>query len=136
MAPWLPPALFALFNFGLWGLFTKLAVLSVDPKSALVYQTLGVLVISFIILVNLNFKPVFELKGFTYGILTGLTYGIGCLFYFVAASRGKIINVVTLTALYPLVTMLLAFIFLKETIAIKQALGIVLALIAIILMSS
>ncbi|HVY53153.1 MAG TPA: EamA family transporter, partial [Gammaproteobacteria bacterium] len=81
-------------------------------------------------------KPVFDAKGISYSILTGITYGIGCLFYFIAASRGKIINVVTLTALYPLVTILLAFLLLKESIALKQAVGIFLALIAIILMSS
>jgi transporter family protein len=136
MAPWLPPALFALFNFGLWGLFTKMAVLSIDAKSALIYQTLGVLLISIVMLSTLNFKPTVEVKGIAYSLLTGAAYGIGCLFYFIAASKGKIINVVTLTALYPLVTIVLAFFLLKETVHLKQALGIMLALVAISLLSS
>jgi transporter family protein len=133
---WLPPALFALLNFGLWGLFTKMAVLTIDPKSAMIYQTLGVMTIAFVMLMTLNFKPTFEAKGFGFSLLTGLTYGLGCLFYFIAASRGKIINVVTLTALYPIVTLILAYFILKETIQLKQALGICLALVAIVLMSN
>jgi bacterial/archaeal transporter family protein len=136
MPTWLPPALFALFNFGLWGLFTRLAVLSIDAKSALIYQTIGVIIVTLVMLAGINFKPVIEAKGITYSILTGIAYGIGCLFYFIAASKGKIINVVTLTALYPLVTILLALLLLKETVHLKQALGIGLALVAIILMSS
>lgn len=136
MAPWVLPALFALFNFGLWGLFTKLAVLSIDAKSALIYQALGVLAVSLVMLTTLNFKPMVDLKGIGYSVLTGIAYGIGCLFYFIAASRGKIINVVTLTALYPLVTIVLAFLFLKESVELKHAVGILLAIAAILLMSS
>lgn len=136
MALWLAPALFALFNFGLWGLFTKLAVLSIDSKSALIYQTIGVLLISVIMLATMDFKPAVEAKGITYSILTGVVYGIGCMFYFIAASKGKIVNVVTLTALYPLVTIILSYFLLKEPIHLKQALGIGLALVALALMSS
>ena len=49
----------------------------------------------------MNFKPATDSKGLVFAILTGLTYGIGCLFYFIAASKGKIMTVVTLTSLYP-----------------------------------
>lgn len=134
MGTWLTPALLALFNFGLWGLFTKLAVISIDSKSALLYQTIGVVIISLVVLTT--FKPAVEIKGITYSVLTGIAYGLGCLFYFIAASKGKIVNVVTLTALYPLITILFALLFLKETIHLKQALGILLALVAIVLMSA
>ena len=50
--------------------------------------------------------------------------------------NGKIINVVTLTALYPLITIILAMLLLKEHIQLKQILGIFLALIAIVLLAS
>ena len=49
-------------------------------------------------------------------------------------SRGKASVVITMTALYPLVTILLSFIFLRETIAIKQGIGIMLALLAMLLL--
>jgi len=135
MANWLPAAFIALFSFGLWGLFTKLAVIYIDSKSALIYQTAGVVIIGIITLSMTNFKPAIDAKGLVYALLTGITYGVGCLFYFVAASRGKIITVVTLTALYPLITIMLSFLLLKETITIKQVMGIIFAMISILLMS-
>ena len=136
MTSWLPAAFLALLSFGVWGFFTKLAVMHIDSKSALVFQTLGVLIIGLITLSLINFKPATDTKGITYAIITGLAYGIGCLFYFMAASKGKIITVVTLTALYPLVTILLAYLLLNEIINLKQWIGIALAIVAIILMSS
>jgi transporter family protein len=126
----------SLCSFGLWGLFTKLSVVHIDSKSALIFQTVGVMVIGVITLGMMNFKPATDIKGISYAILTGMAYGIGCLFYFFAASKGKIITVVTLTALYPLVTILLAYWLLKEAVSLRQCLGIGLGCIAILLMST
>lgn len=136
MTSWFPSALLALLSFGLWGLFTKLAVVHIDSKSALIYQTIGVLFVGILTFSTMNFKIDTNTKGSGYALLTGLAYGIGCLFYFIAASKGKIITVVTMTALYPLITILLAFLLLKENVNIKQIIGIVFACIAIILMSN
>lgn len=136
MIEWLPAALIALLSFGLWGLFGKLSVLYIDPKSALVFQTAGVLVLGLITLTMLGFKPAFDGKGSSLGILTGLAYAAGCLFFFIAASKGKTITVVTLTALYPLITIILSYFILRETINLKQCIGVLLALAAIYLMSS
>jgi transporter family protein len=136
MSAWLPSALLSLMSFGLWGFFTKLTVVYIDSKSALIYQTLGVLLIGVLMLCTMKFKPTTDARGFSYAILTGAAYAIGCLFYFIAASRGKIVTVVTLTSLYPLITILLAFLLLKETINLKQCVGIFLAFIAITLLST
>jgi transporter family protein len=133
---WFIASLFALLGFGLWGFFTKLAVLNMDSKSALVYQTVGVAIIGFFILYNMNFKPAMHPKSVFYAVLTGAAYGVGCLFYFIAASKGKIITVVTLTALYPLVTIFLGILLLKEGINIKQGVGIIFACVAILLMAT
>jgi len=136
MSEWLPAAVLALFSFGCWGFFSKLAIIYIDAKSALVFQTVGVLMIGIIILSSLHFKPATDIKGLGFGLLTGMAYGIGCLFYLIAADRGKVTTIVTLTALYPLVTIVLSYLFLQETINMKQFIGIIFALIAIILMSS
>jgi len=135
MTTWLTPALFSLFSFGLWGFFTKLSVDHIDSKTALVYQTLGVMIISLITLCTMSFKVTANAKGVSFGVLTGLAYGVGCLFYFLAASKGKITNVVTLTSLYPMITILLSFLILKEQINLKQVIGVGFALLAIFLMS-
>lgn len=135
MINWLPAAMLALLSFGIWGLFTKLAIVYVDSKSALVYQTIGVLIIGLLTLSLLDFKPATDMKGISFGVLTGIAYGIGCLFYFIAADKGKIVTVVTMTALYPLITILLSYVLLKEGINFKQCIGIVLAIAAIYFMS-
>ncbi len=135
MIQWLPAAVLALISFGLWGFFTKLAIVYIDSKSALVFQTVGVVLVGLITLSLINFKPAADIKGLTFGLLTGVAYGIGCLFYFMAVDKGKIITVVTLTALYPLITILLSYLILREAISMKQCLGIVFALTAIYLMS-
>lgn len=133
---WLNAAILSLISFGFWGFFTKLSVLHINPKSALVFQTIGVLLIGLFTLSTLNFKPEFNSKGFLYAILTGTAYSIGCWLYFIAASKGKIITVVTMTALYPLVTILLSYLLLQETVSLKQIFGIVFSFVAIFLLSS
>ncbi len=134
MQGWLTPSLMALFSFGLWGLFTKLSVDFIDFKSAIIYQTIGVIIVGVISLTMVDFKPATASKGVFYAVLTGLCYALGCLFYFIAASRGKLMTGVTLTALYPLITILLSYFLFQETISLKKCCGIMLAFSAIFLM--
>lgn len=136
MTPWLPPALLSLVSFGLWGLFSKLSLNYIDSRSALIFQTLGVLAIGLFIFGSSNFKVATDSKGLGFALLTGIAYSLGCFLYLVAADKGKITTIVTLTALYPLVTLLLSYFFLKEEINLKQCTGILFALIAIYFMSS
>ncbi len=42
----------------------------------------------------------------------------------------------TLTALYPLITVLLSFLILHETVTLRQGIGMLLALAAIVLMAA
>lgn len=135
MSLWLPAAILSLLAFGFWGFFSKLAVLYLDAKSALVFQTVGVMLTGLIVLGMLNFRPAMNRQGILLALLTGIAYGAGCLLYFVAASRGKVTTVVSLTALYPVVTIILSSFLLKETASIRQWMGILLALVAILLMS-
>lgn len=135
MTGWFTPALLSLFSFGLWGFFTKLAITYIDSKSAMIYQCVGVVVVGVIALAFMNFKVALDTKGLSFAFLTGAFYSIGCLFYFMAADKGKIVTVVTMTALYPLITIFLASWLLKETVSVKQYCGIGLACLAIVLMA-
>ena len=132
---WFPAALISLFCFGLWGFFTKVAINYIDPKSALIYQTMGIAVIGVITLSLVSFKPAGDIRGVSFGLLSGLATGIGFLFYLIAADKGKVTTIVTMTALYPLITIFLAYIILSEGINLKQGAGILLALVAIYLLS-
>jgi len=135
MNSWLFWTIIAMITFGAWGFFPKLAVNYISPQSALIYQVLGGLLVGVISLGLVNFKPETHPMGILYAFLTGVTGVLGTLFYYVAASRGQISIVVSLTALYPLITILLAVIFLHETLILKQYIGLCFALAAIILLA-
>ena len=79
--------------------------------------------------------PEISRKGIVFGRLVGVVYTIGTFCFYQALSRGKALIVVPLTSLYPLITMLLTFLLLKERITILQGVGIILSLIAMLLMS-
>lgn len=133
---WLVPTFTGLVLFGLWGFFPKLTVAHLDAKSALVYQTLGSVLVGLIVLVSIKMQPAYHPRGMIFAILTGIAGVGGTLCYFVAASRGRVSLVVSITALYPLITILLAALFLREPLTARQLAGMACALIAIMLMSS
>ncbi|GEM_PF-6711353 len=56
---------------------------------------------------------------------------LGVLCYIQAVSKGSVGLVATLSALYPLVVIILAVVVLQETVTVKQAIGMGLALAAI-----
>jgi transporter family protein len=56
--------------------------------------------------------------------------------FYLALGTGKAAIIVPLTALYPVVTLMLSLLILQEKVTLLQAVGIILALVAIILMSS
>jgi transporter family protein len=136
MSAWLPAALAALVLFGLWGFFPKLAVAYLDPRSALVYQALGHLFVGLLVLFSLKLQPAFHPRGAMFALLTGVAGVSGTLCFFAAAQRGKISLVVSLTALYPLITIMLAVLFLKEPLTLKHLAGMACAILAILLLST
>ena len=67
---------------------------------------------------------------------TGIIGFAGSLCFLYAASRGPISLVAVLSALYPIIAIVLAVLFLNEAITIKQGLGIVLGIGAMILLTT
>ena len=136
MESWVPWSLLALVSWGFWGLFPKLSTNYIDPKSALVFEALAGALVGIVGLSLMGFKPESNPKGVLFAGLTGLTALLGAWFYVNAASRGKISLVVTVTALYPAITLLLSFVVLKEPIEMKQWIGVLFAIISIALVAS
>ena len=134
MLNWLPASLLALLIYGLWGFFPKLAVQYISPRSALVWEVAGALLVGIGILASLHGRPDLQPRGILFAMLTGITGMAGTLFFFMASRQGKISLVVSITALYPLITILLAVLFLGEKLSGRQLGGIVSALIAIYLL--
>lgn len=135
MNHWLVYSLIALVLFGFWGFFPKMATLHVPPRSALVYEVFGVLLVGITVAASGGFRLDWDGRGFVYAFLTGVTGTIGIFCFIYAMSLGKTGVVVTMTALYPGITILLAFAVLKEPVTLRQAFGMVLAVVAVLLLS-
>ncbi len=134
---WLGFALAATVLYGLWGFFPRLASLYLPPRDALVYQTLGGLPIMALVLAWLRFRPAFHHPGALYAFLTGLAGAIGTLFFFAAIQHASSTTpVVMVTALYPLVVLVLALFILNEPLTLRQGIGALLALVALALLAS
>jgi transporter family protein len=132
---WYLYALLTVLTWGLWGVFSKMASNYSKPRQALLFQTVGVLIFAGLVLILENFRIEWHAAGFTWAVLGGFFAFVGFLTFFAALEHGKTSTVVTLSALYPLVTILLSIAFLHEKLTPRQGAGIVLALIASVLLA-
>ncbi|MCS6786437.1 MAG: DMT family transporter [Thiobacillaceae bacterium] len=133
MNGWIVPAAIAFVTWGLWAFVPKLTTRHLDPRSVLFFQTLGAFVVGLAVLASLNFRPALHGPAVGLALLTGALGAIGGLAYVWAIARGPASLVAVLTALYPLLTILLALAFLGETLSARQWSGIILALVALAL---
>ena len=130
---WLIYTLFATVLYGLWAFFSKLATNYINSSSVLIYQTIGNLLVGLVVLNRIGFKPQMDTLGIIYALLVGVIGMVATLFFTIALSKGSISVVVTITALYPAVSIVLGFLILKESITLLHCIGIALAVIAMVL---
>lgn len=133
MGSWITLSLITLFLWGFWSFFPKLATSYLDPRSALVYEIVGNLLVGIGMFAAIGGRLEVHAKGITFAALAGISGALGLIFYLYALKLGKTAVVITMTALYPLVGIFLSSIVLKEPITLKQGLGMVFALIAMVL---
>ena len=130
--------IFILLAWGLWGFFGKYALKYISPTSLILFETIGAIVIQLIVVIFLfYYKYRFETNptGITLAVLTALFGVIGTILFFFTLSKTKASVLVPLTALYPVITILLSFLFLKEKVTLIQGIGVVLAIVASVLLS-
>jgi len=135
MKEWTLPAFGAFVLWGLWAFIPKITVRYISPKSALVYEVLGAILVASIVFYSLEFRPDMHPTGIALGVATGLLGFLGALCYLYAVSKGPVSLIVTLTALYPVISILLAVFFLHESITLRQGVGILFALAAMFLVA-
>lgn len=135
-AQWFVYALITLVFYGLWAFFPKLASLYLTPREVLLYQIIGVVAVGLFIGFTFKGKLNYSLMGLVFSFLGGACGLVGTLFFLKSLQTGKTSVVVTMTALYPLITIILAVIFLRETITLKNFFGILTALAAMYLLTS
>jgi transporter family protein len=133
MPAWLPPAAAAFLCWGVWAFLPKLTTRYIDPKSAIIYEAAGGLVVAAAILGLIAFRPAGDGRGIALALATGIFGITGALAYLYAMQKGPVVLISTMTALYPMVAIGLAGLVLNEPVSFRQGVGIVLGLIAMIL---
>jgi transporter family protein len=121
-----------------WGtgsLFYKLANNLIHPIMVAVFVTLlymGLLPIGiYLFKVPLSINQ----NGIMYSLLGGLGMCIGTLTYFFALREGSAGNVTMLIMGYPVITLLLSCVFLKEELSFNKIIGCVFAVCSVIFLS-
>jgi transporter family protein len=132
---WFYLSLITFILWGLWGFLAKLSSKYIGPQAVYIWGSVGASVVTLISLLFLGFRFEFRQGGVIYALLGGLAGGGGVIFFYYALREGKASLVVTMTALYPLFTIILSYLILKEEISLRQTIGMVLALIAMVLMA-
>lgn len=136
MKGWIIPALGTFVFWGLYAFLPKLYAEHLSPRSGIVYQGLGSLLVAVFVLFSLNSRPDVHPTGIALAVITGVLGTLGALCFLVAISRGPVSLVAAFTALAPVLTILLAKVILNDPITPRQGLGIVLAIGATLLIAT
>jgi transporter family protein len=133
---WLWYAFLCIFWWGLWGFLSKIGSGTANPLQMQILFTLGMLPVAIGMLLHMRGRLDRERIGVSYGFLCGIATGLGTLGYF-AALRTQDASVVTpLTGVFPILTVALAFVVLRERLNKVQMGGMLLALASIVILST
>ncbi len=137
MPRWLFFSLLTIAVWGAWGVVSKVASNGVDADTNQIFFTVGLLPLIVLVLRSPRIRGGKDRRsGMAWAFLTGILGGTGNIAFFHAlVIGGKASIVMPATALFPLVTVILATTLLHERIGRQQKVGLVLALTAIFLLS-
>jgi bacterial/archaeal transporter family protein len=135
-APWLLYSAITLVAWGIVGILQKLSTNYISAESSLIWLVGGFLLLEPLLYPGL---AVFHYSrwNLTWALLSGVLNALGAWTLFTALkSGGKASIVAPLTALYPLLVIMLVPFVLHESITRLQVVGVVCALIAVVLLSA
>jgi len=127
---WMLYALLALFLFGVACITMKFATRHISDELSTIFYTVGYILLAIVIVVAGSVEWNISWKNWVLGMLVGLLMNAATLTLFVAYRWGKASIVTPLTALYPLITVLLAGLILKEHFDFVKVVAVGLALMA------
>ena len=132
---WLGYAILCTLWWGLWGFLSNIGSGTANPFQLQVLFTLGMLPVALGMLMQMHWKLDRNAGGATYGILSGVVTGLGTLGYYAALHEQNASVVTPLTGLFPVLTIVLAFVVLRERLNKVQWCGMILALVSIVVLS-
>ncbi len=132
---WLGYSLIAVGLWGLWGFLSKVATFDLPPAATYLLAVAGHLVVIGYLAATGPLAIPWQAAGVAAALGAGLCMAFGLLFFFKAKAGGAAAVVVPVTALYPLVTVILSWTVLHETLTLRHLAGVALALAAVWLLS-
>lgn len=135
-ARWFWYSLICVLCWGGWALLSKLGSEEIPPNTMQFLFTVGTVPVGLALLIARRGRLEKNVPGITYGVLNGVLSGIGGLALFAAYhTNGNTTLITAATALYPMITVVLAITILREHFRPIQALGLVFAAVAIVIFS-
>jgi drug/metabolite transporter (DMT)-like permease len=125
------PSLAAMVLWGLWAFLPKLAMQTMSPQSVIFYEALGNILVAVPIFFFLKRKLIVDKKGITLTACSSAISMVAILTYYYALRLGPVATIVTVTAMYPIIGLALARIFLKEKMNRIQLLAVAMAMAAV-----
>ena len=122
MLYWLVPALGAIFFLAALGITSKLALETIEwqqiiPWGAVCYGVFTIVLMGF-------FDTRFALgRGGFWAAMTGICLSAGAVLTMLTLSRTEVSIAVPITAIYPVLTLIAAAIFLSESITVPKVIG-------------
>jgi transporter family protein len=130
-------ALASMVSWAVGSLIAKLATNRIGEKAAMwdmVGYVPGVILFGLIVFRNQDIIHV-DKWGLILAMLAGFIGSLGAIFFYVLISKKEASVAVPITALYPALAAILAFIFLREQITAVKVVGIVMSAAAMVLLS-
>jgi transporter family protein len=135
-AKWFWYSAFCVICWGVWALLQKLGSLEVPAATIQFLFTFGALPIALALLAVRRFKLEKSLVGIACAVLMGVLAGVGNAALSVAYRSGGNTAVITAaTAMYPLISVVLGVLVLREKLTTRHLLGLCFAGVAFLLFS-
>jgi transporter family protein len=128
--------LISIIGWGLWGTFEKIALRWLNPiQILLINSVIGILSVFLYQFFFKNVEYKFEWRGIFWAILASLCATAASFGYLFALQQREASYVVSITSAYPLITFIIGIIILGETFTLYRAIGAVMVVAGVILLS-
>jgi len=135
-ARWFWYAMLAILSWAAWVFSAKFGSDQLPPNTEQFMAAFGFLLLGIVVFATMRFRVERSRKGLIYGVICGVLLAGGAIASFAAYGTGANTAVVTtLTAMYPMVTVVLAVLILRERLNRFQMLGILFAIAAMVIFS-
>lgn len=136
MTKWLVFAITTLILWGFWGVALKLASKKLDWRALYVFSNIAILVVILIFILTKSVSLPINRASLGLALAAGVCGTLGYITLILSMKAGgRASIVIPLTSLYPALTVILSKILLQESLNKYQVVGIILALVAIVLLS-